>query len=100
MDTVTLVYAVIVLVAGVLVLAISFFRRNDERKQFINGKAQSYVFVVVVGMLLIEVGQSIFFTVGGNGPSVGSGISPLMFLTVISVIYLVTLLVYRNKYGG
>lgn len=100
MDTVTLVYAVIVLVAGVLVLAMSFFRRNDERKKFINGKAQSYAFIVVVGMLLIEVGQSVFFTVGGNGTSAGSGISPLMFLTVISVIYLLTLLVYRNKYGG
>lgn len=100
MDTVTLVYAVIVLLAGVVIFVMSLLKRNDERKKFINGKAQSYAFGVVVGILLFEVGQAIYFTLQGSTTSVGSGISPLMFLTVISVIYLLTLLVYRNKYGG
>ncbi|MFC4353826.1 hypothetical protein ACFO0S_01940 [Chryseomicrobium palamuruense] len=100
MDTVTLVYAAIVLVAGIVIFAASFLQKKDERKKFINGKAQSYAFIVIVGMLLIEVGQAIFFTVQGNSTSIGDGISPLMFLTVISIIYLLTILVYRNKYGG
>lgn len=100
MDTVTLVYAAIVLIAGIIIMAVSFLRRKDERNKFIHGKAQAYAFIVVVGMLLIEVGQAVFFTVQGDSASIGDGISPLVFLTAISVIYLGTLLVYRNKYGG
>ena len=70
---------------------------RDERKQFIKMKAQSYAFIVVVGTLILYVGQSLIATIlGGTSP----GISPLTFLTVISIIYLGTLLVHGKKYGG
>ncbi|SET57625.1 hypothetical protein SAMN05216389_11557 [Oceanobacillus limi] len=62
-------------------------------------KAQSYAFIVVMGVLILEVVQSIYLTIQGNTSYNGNGISPLVFLSVISIIYLVTLLIYRKKYG-
>ncbi|WP_312097333.1 hypothetical protein [Niallia sp.] len=99
MDWVKIVYSAILLVCGILIFVAPFSQKGDERRKFINTKAQSYVFIVVTGMLILEVAQSIYLTLQGNSYTNGNGISPIMFLTVILVIYLVTLLVYRKKYG-
>jgi len=99
MDWVKLVYSVILLVCGILIFFASYSKKGDERRKFINAKAQSYSFIVVIGMLILEVAQSIYLTIQGNTSSNGYGISPLMFMTLISIIYLVTLLIYRKKYG-
>ncbi|WGU99036.1 hypothetical protein QJS56_10625 [Bacillus altitudinis] len=99
MDVVKVVYSVILLVVGLFIFIAPMIQKGDERKRFIYSKAQSYAFMVVIGMLLLEVTQSIFLTIQGNHSDKGFGISPIMFLTVISVIYLVTLLIYRKKYG-
>jgi len=81
-----------------LILVATYSKKGDERRKFINMKAQSYVFIVVMGGLILEVAQSIYLTIQGN-TSYNVGISPLMFLSVISIIYLITLLTYRKKYG-
>ncbi|CAI7727237.1 MULTISPECIES: hypothetical protein [Bacillus] len=99
MDVVKVVYSVILLVVGLFIFIAPMIQKGDERKRFIYSKAQSYAFMVVIGMLLLEVAKSIFLTTQGNHSDKGVGISPIMFLTVISVIYLVTLLIYRKKYG-
>ncbi|WP_338335406.1 hypothetical protein [Bacillus altitudinis] len=99
MDVVKVVYLVILLVVGLFIFIAPMIQKGDERKRFIYSKAQSYAFMVVIGILLLEVAQSIFLTIQGNHSDKGFGISPIMFLTVISVIYLVTLLIYRKKYG-
>ncbi|MFI8625886.1 hypothetical protein ACIGEH_16640 [Bacillus altitudinis] len=99
MDVVKVVYSVILLVVGLFIFIAPMIQKGDERKRFIYSKAQSYAFMVVIGMLLLEVAESIFLTIQGNNSDKGFGISPIMFLTVISVIYLVTLLIYRKKYG-
>ena len=99
MDVVKVVYSVILLVVGLFIFIAPMIQKGDERKRFIYSKAQSYAFMVVIGMLLLEVAKSIFLTTQGNNSDKGFVISPIMFLTVISVIYLVTLLIYRKKYG-
>ncbi|CVM71706.1 Uncharacterised protein [Streptococcus pneumoniae] len=99
MDVVKVVYSVILLVVGLFIFIAPMIQKGDERKRFIYSKAQSYAFMVVIGMLLLEVAKSIFLTTQGNHSDKGFGISPIMFLTVMSVIYLVTLLIYRKKYG-
>jgi len=99
LDVVKVVYSVILLVVGLFIFIAPMIQKGDERKRFIYSKAQSYAFMVVIGMLILEVAQSIFLTIQGNHSDKGFGISPIMFLTVISVIYLVTLLIYRKKYG-
>ncbi|MYL33990.1 hypothetical protein GLW05_10310 [Pontibacillus yanchengensis] len=100
MDWVRIVYSVILIGCGILIFVAPLFQKGDERRKFINTKAQSYAFIVVVGMLLLDVGQSSYLSIQGNAPEYGSGISPLVFLTVISIIYVGTLLSYRKKYGG
>jgi hypothetical protein len=99
MDWVKIVYSVILLVCGILIFVATFSQKGDERRKFINTKAQSYAFIVVIGMLILEVVESIYLTIQGNTSYNANGISPTVFLTVISIIYLVTLLIYRKKYG-
>ncbi|MDR7242612.1 MULTISPECIES: hypothetical protein [Priestia] len=99
MDWVKIVYSFILLVCGILIFVSSSSRKGDERRKFISTKAQSYAFVVVIGMLILEVVESIYRTFQGKSSYGGNGISPLIFLTMISVVYLVTFLTYRKKYG-
>ena len=77
---------------------ISLLNLGDERKKYIQMKAQSYAFAVVIGMLLLELGESIYFSFWGNGEY--SGISPFTFLIAICTVYLMTLLIYKRKYGN
>jgi hypothetical protein len=99
MDWVKIVYSFILLVCGLSIFVTSSSRKGDERKKFISTKAQSYAFVVVIGMLILEVIESIYRTFQGKNSYDGIGISPLIFLTMISVVYLITFLTYRKKYG-
>jgi len=99
MDWVKIVYSFILLVCGILIFVTSSSRKGDERKKFISTKAQSYAFVVVIGMLILEVIESIYRTFQGKNSYDGIGISPLIFLTMISVVYLITFLTYRKKYA-
>ncbi|MCD5324381.1 MULTISPECIES: hypothetical protein [Pontibacillus] len=99
MDAVKVVYAILLLVGGAWIFVAPFLQKGDERRKFINTKAQSYAFIVVIGILILEVAESIYRTAQGESSYTGIGISPIMFLTVVAVIYLGTLLVYRKKYG-
>ncbi|CUB19710.1 hypothetical protein BN2127_JRS3_01995 [Bacillus safensis] len=98
MDYVKVVYSVIILLIGLFILIASMIQKGDERKRFIYSKAQSYAFIVVFGMLLLEVAQNIFLTIQGNSNQ-GIGISPIAFLSVVIIIYAFTFLIYRKKYG-
>ncbi|AUO10318.1 hypothetical protein GFV16_13450 [Bacillus megaterium] len=99
MDWVKIVYSFILLVCGILIFVSSSSRKGDERKKFISTKAQSYSFMIVIGVLILDVVESIYRTFQGKSSYDGIGISPLMFLTTISVVYLITFLTYRKKYG-
>lgn len=99
MDYVKIVYSVILIISGIFIFVGPFFRKGDERKEFIYSKAQSYAFMVIIGMLILEVGQSIYLAIKGNVVSIGNGISPIAFLTVVSIIYLATLLICKRKHG-
>jgi len=99
MDWVKIVYSFILLVCGILIFVSLSSRKGDERKKFISTKAQSYAFVVVISMLILEVVESIYRTFQGKSSYDSNGISPLIFLTMISVVYLITFLTYRKKYG-
>lgn len=99
MDWVKLVYSVILLICGIWIIVATATQKGDERRKFINMKAQSYAFIVVMGGLLLEIVESIYIMIKGNTSSIGNGISPLVFLSVISIIYLGALLTYRKKYG-
>lgn len=90
-------------IIGISVIAIvitlsSLVKLGDERKDLIKMKAQSYSFVIIVFVLLIDIIQNIFVMFSGQGKF--EDVDPFIFLTVISVIYLVSLLFFKKKYGG
>lgn len=99
MDVVKIVYSVILLLIGLFIFIAPMIQKGDERKKFIYSKAQSYAFKVVIGVLILEVAQSILLMIQEKNSFKGFGVSPIMFLTVISVIYLFSLITYRKKYG-
>lgn len=100
MDSVKLIYSVVLLIAGVIVFISLFTGKDDERKQFIKEKARSYSFAVVIGTLILEVSQSIFRTIRGSEEVGVIGISPLAFLSIMLIIYIITYFTYQKKYGG
>ena len=85
-----------VLLIGMLLYSLA--KQGDERKNFIKAKAMSYTFAIIVGVLLIEIGMSIYI-VSVKGQTV-EGMSPFIFLVIISIVYLVTLLYNKRKYGN
>ena len=82
----------------IIITLVSLPKLGDERKKIIKMEAQSYAFTVVIGYTLIEIGRNIYRTFWGDGSYVG--INPFVFLVVISVVYLVSLLFSKKKYGG
>lgn len=94
---------VIVVVIGISLTLIGFtlgslVKLGDERKNLIKMKAQSYSFAVVVFMMLINIFQNIYVTQWADGAY--EGVNPFTFLVVISVVYLISLLFFKKKYGG
>lgn len=81
----------------IIVTLISLPQLGDERKNLIKMKAQSYTFVGVIGYALIEMVKKIYVT-WKNGSS--EGINPFTFLVTISSVYLISLLLFKKKYGG
>lgn len=82
----------------IILTLISLPKLGDERKNFIKMKAQSYTFTVVIGIILIQIIKNTYKIIWGNG--VFEGINPLSQLTTISIIYLVSLLFFKKKYGA
>ena len=77
---------------------VSLPKLGDERTNYIKMKAQSYTFTVVIGVVLLEIIESIYLTTWTD--SSYEGMNPFSFLVAISVIYLISLLLSKKKYGG
>jgi hypothetical protein len=77
----------------IIITFVSLPQLGDERKNLIKMKAQSYTFAVVIGYTLIQLFKNMY-------NSSYEGINPFTFLITISIIYLISLLFFRKKYGG
>ncbi|WP_100011789.1 hypothetical protein [Lentibacillus sediminis] len=88
---------VAICVVSIIVTLAALPQYGDERKIHIKMKAQSYAFTAVIVMLIIEVAKNIYLTFWGN--SSYEGISPFPFLAAISIVYLITLLIYKKRYS-
>jgi len=82
----------------IVVTLVTLPKLGDERKDLVKMKAQSYTFTVVIGFLLIQIGENVYRVNWGNGSY--EGVNPFIFLLVISVFYLISLLITKKKYGG
>lgn len=85
------------LLAIVLTL-ISLPKLGDERSNFVKLKAQSYTFMIVVGVTVLDILESIYITFRTTNEYTPT--HPFILLTVISFVYLLALLSAKKKYGG
>ncbi|NLB89354.1 MAG: hypothetical protein GX790_09075 [Syntrophomonadaceae bacterium] len=100
MDGMVIVFFSILAICLLLIIITlaSLPQLGDERRNFIKMKAQSYTFGVVIVYMLIRVAESIYVTYWTDNSF--EGIDPLIFLVVISIIYLTALLFTKKRYGG
>ncbi|WP_353947982.1 hypothetical protein ABNN70_12595 [Sporolactobacillus sp. Y61] len=75
----------------IITLLFSLAKQGDERKQYIKSKAIQQTFVITVGILVIDIISSLVTD--------DHTINPFIFLTVISVVFLIALLLNKKRYG-
>ena len=80
------------LIALDVLMIISLLKTGDERRQFIVWKASAFTLLVVVGTLVIDVVESIVRVEAML-------INPFIRLSVTAMVYLLTLLYYKKRYG-
>ena len=100
MDWIVGLFLIILAICILLIVTtlVSLPKLGDERTNYIKVKAQSYTFTVVIGVVLLEIIESIYLTTWTD--SSYEGMNPFSFLVAISVIYLISLLLSKKKYGG
>ena len=97
MNTITIALAFfgIILLALIIMdilMIISLMRTGDERRQLIVWKASTFTLLVVVGTLVIDVAESAIRTEAMT-------INPFVKLSVTAMVYFLTLLYYKKRYG-
>ena len=73
-------------------MIVSLLRTGDERRQLIVWKASAFTLLVVVGTLVLDVVESIVRVEAML-------INPFIRLSVTAMVYLLTLLYYKKRYG-
>lgn len=82
----------------IVLTLVSLPKLGDERSTMIKQKAQSDTFSVVVGILVLDVIESLYVTF--NTADTYTGTHPIILLTILSIVYLIALLFAKKKYGG
>lgn len=86
----------LILILAICILDVAMFislvKPGDERKMIILWKTCTYTFAVVVGWLFLEVLENL---IRGY-----QGVNPFTMLSVISILYFITLLYQKQKHGG
>ena len=85
------IFLLILIILDVAMI-VSLLRTGDERRQLIVWKASAFTLLVVVGTLVIDVVESIV-------RAEAMLINPFIKLSVTAMVYLLTLLYYKKRYG-
>ena len=75
-----------------IAMVVSLMKTGDERRQLIVWKSSSFTLLVVVGSLIIDIAQSIVTVEAMQ-------INPFIKLSVTAMVYFLSLLYYRKRYG-
>lgn len=95
--SIELIFACIFFVLGVISviwMIISIFKTGDERKEIIILKASHWTFIETVGILFINL----FYYIGLKEEQVG-GVNLFVLLSIIGILYLINLLIFKKRYG-
>ena len=85
------IFLLVLIVLDVLMIY-SLFRTGDERRQLIVWKASTFTLLIVIGGLILDIVESII-------RSEAMLINPFVKLSVTAMVYFLTLLYYKKKYG-
>lgn len=83
-----------------LSIVVSVLKKGDERRQMIVWKSSTYTFSVLIGMLIIECVTKLVvtgFDLASN--DFNSNTSPFSLLTILALIYFISLKYNKKKYG-
>ena len=83
----------LILIVLDIAMIVSLLRTGDERRQLIVWKASAFTLLVVVGTLVIDVVESVVRVEA-------MWINLFTKLSVTAMVYLLTLLHYKKRYGG
>lgn len=72
----------------------SILKIGDERRKAIILKASHWTFLEIVGILFVNLFYYIFIT-----KKQVRGINSIVFLSVIGILYLINLLIFKKKHG-
>ena len=75
-----------------VLMIISLLKTGDERRQLIVWKASTFTLLIVIGGLILDIVESII-------RSEAMLINPFVKLSVTAMVYFLTLLYYKKKYG-
>ena len=76
-----------------LAMVVSMLRPGDERKQMIVWKTSAFTLLVAVLMLVFDIVEALI-----KGEAVL--VNPFIHLSVVAMVYFVTLKVEKKRYGG
>lgn len=85
------IFLLILIILDVAMI-VSLLRTGDERRQLIVWKASAFTLLVVVGTLVIDVVESIV-------RAEAMLINPFIKLSITAMVYLLTILYYKKRYG-
>ncbi len=75
-----------------IAMVVSLMKTGDERRQLIVWKSSAFTLLVVAGSLIIDIAQSIVTVEAMQ-------INPFINLSVTAMVYFLSLLYYRKRYG-
>ncbi|MDO4284277.1 MAG: hypothetical protein Q4C60_02985 [Eubacteriales bacterium] len=85
-------FFLLILIVLDIAMIVSLFKTGDERRQLIVWKASAFTLLVAVGTLVVDVVESIV-------REEAMLINPFIKLSITAMIYLLTLLYYKKRYG-
>lgn len=98
MDWLLIMFSIIfaLLIILIIIFLVLLSKQGDERYEQIKTKAMANSFIATVGALVAKLCLAVFST--GNQPN--SALSNLSLLIAIAIIFLVSLVWQKRKYGG
>lgn len=84
-----------ILFSSIISMLFLIAKKGDERKEFIMGKASYQTFCVTIGILLINCFESVYKSFNGIQSET---INPFIFLSSISLIFLINLIIVNKRY--
>lgn len=96
--TVYAAYIILILSAiCIILMLVSIFKQGDERREHILLKTCTHTFLIYTGILFADAFYTIFFEKSG-GFTIEN--TPIISLCLIAVLFTVSLLVNKRKYGN